>query len=379
MKKNILTKIILIGLFLFSYTGLQAQEKKDLYTGQAKYLDLRMEHGAMLGNDSEFSDQIVNSTYYNAIDIRLGFRKANKDDVYSNVYRRPYFGVGLYTSTFHNADIGKPNAVYFFLTMPLKFEGVDNWSFSYSGAFGLSYNFNPYDEINNPTNVFIGSYRNCYVHLAFVANYKLSNRWILNGSFGFKHFSNGSFKQPNYGLNLIPLTVGVSYKLDKKEIHYFKTPIPEYKPHFLVNLTFAVGSKNYEVGGSNYLKTTFGVDVLKQINYKYRIGLGFDLFYADMSLSRNSSDASEFSKSFSYAAVGVWEWVLTKRLYVPIGIGIYLHRNENNDEKTFYYERVGMRYRFANHFFAGVTIKAHGGAADYFEWAVGYTFHHDPN
>jgi len=25
------------------------------------------------------------------------------------------------------------------------------------------------------------------------------------------------------------------------------------------------------------------------------------------------------------------------------------------------------------------TIKAHQGAADIFEWTIGYTFHHDPN
>ena len=73
------------------------------------------------------------------------------------------------------------------------------------------------------------------------------------------------------------------------------------------------------------------------------------------------------------------EWYLTRNLYVPMGIGFYLHRNEGNDEKTAYYERVGMRYRFAQHFFAGLSIKAHGGAADIFEWTVGYTIHHDKN
>jgi len=43
----------------------------------------------MLSNDSEISDQLVNSAYYNGIDFRLGFRKTNPDDIYSNVYSRP--------------------------------------------------------------------------------------------------------------------------------------------------------------------------------------------------------------------------------------------------------------------------------------------------
>jgi hypothetical protein len=38
-----------------------------------------------------------------------------------------------------------------------------------------------------------------------------------------------------------------------------------------------------------------------------------------------------------------------------------------------------MRYRFDNNIFFGGTIKAHGGAADIFEWTLGYTFGRNPN
>ncbi len=344
-----------------------------------KYLDVRVENGAMLGNGFEVADQLAQSSYYNGVDIRLGFRMSDPNDLYSNVYRRPYFGVGWYSSTFHQAEIGEPNALYFFLTIPFAFEKLKKWTFSYSGAFGLSYNFNPYDSLSNPANIFVGSYRNCYVHLALTVNYKFNEKWALNGSIGFKHFSNGSFKLPNYGINLIPVTLGVSYKLSKENIHQFKKPIPNYLKHNLVNISFMAGSKNYEVGGDNYLKAALSVNFLRQVSYKYRIGLGLDLFYAAGAPLRIDSDASDFSKSYSYAIVGSWEWVLTKRLYVPLGIGIYLHRNIENNELTPFYERAGIRYRLSKHIHAGLTIKAHKGVADFFEWTVGYTFHHDPN
>lgn len=374
--KNILTAFTFLFLISFSLFSQETERKHIKYS---KYLDLRVENGAMLGNTTEFSEQITDASYYNGVDARLAFRKADPNDIYSNVYRRPYFGLGIYSSTFNNDAVGNPAAAYFFLTIPLKFEGLKKWTFSYTGAFGLSWNFNPYDPINNPTNMFVGSYRNCYVHLGFVANYKFNERWALNGTFGFKHFSNGSFKQPNFGINLIPLTVGLSYKLDKEEIIHEKRPIPNYLKHSLINIAFAVGSKNYESGGDNYLKTTLTVDYLRQINYKYRIGAGLDFFYSDQSQLRNTSDKSDFSKAFSVAATGSWEWALTKKLYIPIAIGFYLHRNVENDEKTIYYERVGIRYRITNHIFAGLTIKAHGGAADYFEWTIGYSLHNDPN
>ncbi|RLD68455.1 MAG: hypothetical protein DRI95_02980 [Bacteroidetes bacterium] len=379
--KNFL--ILFILSFVLSFPNLYGQSEDSLapisQKKNVKYLDIRFENGAMLSNNTDVGDQLVNSSYYNGLDVRLGFRRTDPDDVYSNVYRRPYFGLGWYSSTFQNADVGKPHALYFFLTLPIKFEQNRKFTSSYTAAFGLSYKFNPYDSINNPANIFIGSYRNCYVHFGYVANYKFNEKWAINGTIGFKHFSNGSFKQPNYGINLIPFTLGASYRFGDDEIYQQPKQIADYKRHNLVNVTFTAGSKNYVAGEDNYLKTAYGVNFLRQINYKYRIGIGFDLFYAAQSDLRNSSDASHFSKSYSYAIVGSWEWALTKNLYVPVGLAIYLHRNEENDERTAYYERAGIRYRFADHYTAGITIKAHQGVADIFEWSIGYTFHKDPN
>lgn len=375
---------ILLGLaFVFLTISSFSQDTTSLLpipkNKQIKYLDVRFENGAMLSNNTDVGDQLVNSSYYNGLDIRLGFRRSNPYNVYSNVYRRPYLGIGWYSSTFQNNNVGKPNALYFFLTIPLKFEKNKKFSSSYTAAFGLSYDFNPYDSINNPTNIFIGSYRNVYVHLGYVANYKFTEKWAMNATIGFKHFSNGSFKQPNYGINLIPFTLGASYKFGNNEIYKEKTVVPDIIKHNLVNVYFTVGSKNYEVGGDNYLKTAWGVNLLRQVNYKYRIGLGFDMYYAAQSNLRNTSDASDFSKSYSYAIIGTWEWALTKKLYVPLGFAFYLHRNPENDEQTPYYERAGIGYRFAEHFTAALTIKAHKGVADIFEWTVGYTFQKDPN
>jgi hypothetical protein len=377
-------KTVLVALIftLFGYVSFAQNTETDTPKPQkkyAKYIDARYEFGAMLGTDSDWSEQIVNSSAYMGLDFRLGFRKTDPNNIYSNVYRRPYFGLGFYSSTFHNADVGYPNAIYFFLTIPIKFEEDKKFTLSYSGAYGVSYNFNAFDSINNPTNVFLGSDKNIYVHLEFDMNYKFNEKWAAYGAVGFKHFSNGSFKQPNFGINLLPVTLGVRYNLSKDKIDHFRKDIPEYIKNNIWNIAFIAGSKNYEVGGDNYLKATVSVNYLRQLTYKHSVGLGLDFFYSDLANLRNDSDASDFSKSFSIAAVASGEWKLTKNLYVPMGIGFYLHRNVENDEKTIYYERVGMRYRFAKHYFAGLTIKAHGGAADIFEWTVGYTFHKDPN
>ena len=345
-----------------------------------KYLQFRLENGIILNNGIEESSELIKNSYYNGVDFRLGFRLTDPDDIYSNVYRRPILGVGFYASTFNNMNIGKPSAVYFFITVPMAFERNRKLTFSYSGAFGLSYNFTPYDSITNPSNLFIGSEHNCYFHFGLSMNYKLGSRFELSMITGLKHFSNGSFKKPNKGLNLIPFTLGVRYKLNKEEIIQEKRPIPDYIPHDNWSFSAAVGSKHYDIDDpGNYLKMTYMVRYLRQINYMYRIGGGFDFFYSAGVKDRVSPEEDLAGKAFSCAVVGTFEWAINENLYVPIGFGVYLKRNEVNEELIPYYERVGIRYKFNNNIFAGVTIKAHNGKADFFEWTIGYTLQNDKN
>jgi hypothetical protein len=380
MKKILILNLLLNVLFCWNGVGQDTiPDKSEKVRKYIKYLDFRVENGTMLGNGSEIGDQLVNQSYYNGIDIRLAFRKSDPYDVYSNIYRRPYMGVGFYTSTFHNADVGKPNALYFFLTHPFVFERDKRFTFDYSMAFGLSYQFNPFDTINNPTNIFIGSYRNCYVHLGVAANYKFNERWMASATLGFKHFSNGSFKQPNYGINLVPLTLGVSYKFTDKEIEHFAKPIPEFQKYNIWNVMVAFGSKNYQHGDPNYLKMTYGLNYLRAMNYRYCVGVGIDMFYSAKSELRTQSGEAGFFDAVSFAVVPNWEWVLSKKLYVPLGIGFYLKRNTENDERYGFYERAGIRYKFNEHIAMGVTIKAHKGVADYFEWTMVYSLQKDKN
>lgn len=376
--------ILIFAAFIHLSISCIAQESDTIPVPKKKYikyLTLRLENGAMLSNGTDLGDQIVNSSYYNALDIRLGFQNTNPYSVYSNLYRRPVTGLGWYTSTFHNEDVGNPSALYYFFKMPYSFRNNSRWNFTYGGAFGLSYNFNPFDEVDNPTNIFIGSYRNYYVHLEFTAQYQLSQRFMLEAGLGFKHFSNGAFSLPNSGINLIPATIALRYKLGDKEEEVLnrKLEIPNHKKYGIWNVGFIAGSKNYEPGERNYFKGGVGINYLFALNYKYRFGAGLDVYFAEGYQERDTSDASTFKKSTAVAVNGAWEWMLNKNLYVPLAVGIYLQRNKQNGDVEPFYLRAGMRYRFENNLFFGGSIKAHAGKADIFEWTLGYTFGRNPN
>jgi len=345
-----------------------------------KRISLLFETGPMVPKNTEWGNFINNGLNYTALDLRLGFKNTGKN-IYNLIYRYPTYGLGLYTATFQNDYIGKPNAVYAYADIPFTKTYFNNrLSYSYFTAFGLAFNFKPFDADNNPVNQFIGSYNNGYVHVGFTMQYAL-NEWLdLDASFGLKHFSNGSIRKPNSGLNFFPLSFGLRSKLNRA---YFDksslSDIPEYIPNRHVNVWTSVGAKNYEIGGNIYLKWGFSANYLRQSGYKLRYGLGIDMFYSGKGILPGDWKKTGFKDKASFAVVASGEWVLKKNFSIPLGIGVYLHRNYFNDEPSAYYERVGIRYRFSNQMFTGITLKAHGFKADFFEWTVGYSIFKDKN
>ena len=375
MKKGYLLIFIVFVYFAGFAQNDSILIRKHKYNKVASY---SFEVGSMLGNGSDLGDKLANRSSYRGYEARLGFKLNNLADAYNQVYRFPIMGVGFYMSTFHEEEIGNPNSFFYYFNMPVRFERNKKLTMSYLGAFGLSYNFHPFDSVTNPSDVFIGSYNNCYFNFTYLFNYHINPEWVIDVSLGLKHFSNGSFKQPNYGINLLLLGAGVSYRPNNIPLSDFKRNVPKFIGHNQFNIAVMTGSKNYVAGEKNYLKTGIGINWLRAFSYKYRGGLGLDIYFAAQSGPRNDTETT-FGNSISYAAVGSWEWALTRKLYVPVAFGVYLKRNEMNGEKEPYYERVGIRYRFNNHLFAGVTIKAHKGVADFFEWTVGYSIFNDPN
>lgn len=345
-----------------------------------KNFSLMFETGPMIPKNTDWGEFINNGLNYSALDLRIGFKNTQKT-IYNRIYRYPTYGLGLYTATFKNNYIGKPNAVYAFADLPFtKTYLKGRLSYSYFAAFGIAFNFKPFDPDFNPTNRFIGSYRNGYVHLGFSMRYAITPWLDLDTSFGLKHFSNGSIKKPNSGLNFIPFTIGLRSTLNRAVFYRSDlSEIPKYIPNSHLNLWTSVGAKNYEIGGDIYLKWGFSVNYLKQKGYKFRYGLGFDMFYAPNGSLPGDWGKSGFMDKASFAIVASGEWVLKKNFSIPLGVGIYLHRNYFNDETSAYYQRVGIRYRFSRQFFTGITLKAHGLRADFFEWTVGYSIFKDKN
>jgi hypothetical protein len=248
--------------------------------------------------------------------------------------------------------------------------------FKMNCKFGLGTGWvqKPFNVQTNYKDFVIGSHLNVCINLQVLSGLKIEKHTYLHIGFSLTHFSNGSIKLPNLGLNIPALSAGLEYSFNaqpkmikrvvpplKKKWHYYlfafaavKQALPLESPIRLVNLV------------------TF--EIMKDFSHTGRYGAGINLTY-DRALSTEVPYSVTFafdeSKLKLEASIyGAYEYIIGN-LSIPMQLGIYLY---NNYQISKIYENIGIKYRLAQHWIAGVLLKAHLGNGDFIQWGVGYKF-----
>ncbi|MFC3197960.1 acyloxyacyl hydrolase [Parapedobacter deserti] len=337
-------------------------------------VQLEIENGGMLYKNGAIKEEL-GEIYYNGVNLKIGWQTERGGDINHQLFNYPVYGIGLYSSTFRKAAIGTPNAIYGFVAIPIKPGRFSRWDFNYRISLGLASNFEPYDEDNNPFNELLGTHRNVFIDLGLQANYSLSDRLQMGAGFAFHHFSNGAIRKPNSGINLVPLTVALTYLPKPRRFDFSEAPVPPLEKAHHVDMHYAAGIKQYEPGGRRYFKSTLGLYWNRPLSYKWRLGLGADIFYSQSGsdTEKAGGKASTPGALFSGGPALNIDHLLTSRLYLNGNVGWYLHRNVFNGETDPIFLRMGVRYRVMGNSYTGISIKAHKAVADFVEWTVGYT------
>ena len=152
---------------------------------------------------------------------------------WESVYQYPYIGVTFYHADFgfnfeQNPEVGNAlgsvYALYPFINYPLNPNEDSQLTFKL-GA-GLGYLTHPFNNFTNYYNFAIGSHLNAAVNLSFEYRQRITSRFMSVASFGLTHFSNGSTKLPNYGLNTFSAAWGLAYYLRPPRINMTPTLRP---------------------------------------------------------------------------------------------------------------------------------------------------------
>lgn len=316
---------------------------------------------------------------FSATDFRIGWQTRGSK-AWHHELNLPYYGLGVYSMVLSNEDeIGYPAAIYFFFGGP--FARKARSSFDYEFSFGLSYNWQPYDDINNPFNVAIGSYENAYIDGKIKYEWYFSKKLSLSTGIRLTHFSNGAIRLPNAGINLIAPFVGLRYDILSKDpipIDQLKTQKIETTEEF--NVVVASGKRavkgTYTHNHRMVSMINVSLEYLRPAGYKFKYGAGIDIGVDQnrglLSFGNNVVLARRNKQIFTGAsAIGQFR---ANRLAVQAGIGYEFINSGKLHFSNDLYQRIGLRYYLFNHLFAGINIKAiNFSRADYIEWSVGYS------
>ena len=363
---------------------LEEERKKEDY-GFYNVIDFKYHHGRFLKNSGSL-DEIMDNPY-DAFNFRLGFQSDGSKQMMDQLYGFPVYGVGFYSAYFEGGELGNPQALYVFMRAPV-FRGKKlswNWELS----TGFSYGFKKYDPTTNPDQQIIGSSVNVYFNVGTGVSYQIGHRWDVTLDFDVTHFSNGSTRTPNIGVNLAGLALGGRYNFNpvrnytkhldpdyrpQTRAKFEYRDIPKYKRHLEVILFGSVGAKNTtntDYDGTVYFISSASVDVAWCYHHVGKVGVGFDGFYE--SALRNYPVVLENPEigDLTYAGIHIAHYLKMYRLTLITQLGYNLSSHVAHKGNT--YIQVGGSVDITDKLFARAALKTRNGAiADFIEWGLGY-------
>lgn len=353
------------------------------------------------------------NAHYPALEFSIYQNTYGKNE-WEAIYNYPYMGFTFYHANFGlnlelNSEVGQALgsvfALYPFINYPLV--GGDNAQLTFKLGIGLGYLTKCFDNYENYQNFSIGSHLNAAANLSFEYRQRVSTRLMTVASVGLTHFSNGSTKLPNYGLNTFSGALGLAYYLRSPRLNLTPAKRPEYHPfefdhkHWLsLDLDYGLGFKNVSqtLGGESThyfcvhdLSTLF----LAQFTQYSRAGVGLSLVLdmSDQTLPDHSVDGNgihvtlidpetEEEQTYDISTLQMTKlnfslcYAMTmSRLSYHFEFGWHLKYNQFTDlSKGNIFQKISFRYQLYDNIYTHASLMTHFGRADYLCFGLGYRF-----
>lgn len=381
---RILTAFFFIILLPLS-SALNAQEKS--VKMPYRVFEIKLHGGNHLYTGRTLEDLLENG--YGAIEVRYGWQMSESDE-WAAMHNYPTWGVGWYSGFIGDPEVfGNPNALYGWVNFPLSKASRRN-QFELGLGLGLTYNLIPYDPEENAINDAIGARFAAYFNAGIGGAYALNREMDLLYGLDLTHFSNGRTVQPNYGLNMVGLNVGIRYhfnrnnkfnddRINPSEVlavrpDRTKTRKPPKTGDHIIQFYQAIGTvQNREDAGTSrrYITSTTMLEYNYSISEKSGLTFGFD-YFIDPSVSDVNAEpeyANYGTTQFPGVHIGYDYkfWRFTIRLQAGTMI-----TEAGQEIKDGAFLRPAFKYDFSDILYGQFGLKTYRGAtADWFEFGMG--------
>lgn len=288
-------------------------------------------------------------------------------------FNYPKIGLSaMIINTGNKESLGMAYGLFPYVEYPL-----NQWKITWNLKFGYGVGFiqKPFDRVSNYKNLAIGSHFNALIFFNSNWSYQVSKN--INTSLGLSltHFSNGSLKRPNLGINLLSVNYGVGYHFGATQTKTVFNGINKEKK-WEGSIVLSAGTKEIPpIGGKKYFVSSFSYSLLKTVTNKSSFGIGTDLFYntslEPLVIKVQNEDKGKISR-FRLGFNGTYALTMGKlSLLFQVGGYAYTVYKDNG----YIYSKLGSRYKVTDKLFLNLALKTHFAVADFIEYGIGYQIH----
>ncbi|MTI31365.1 acyloxyacyl hydrolase [Xanthovirga aplysinae] len=329
--------------------------------------------GGMILNISESVGHLIRSH-------PTGFEVYAHLNTYGNKPWEAYFnypdlGFAINYVETHNPEIGQVISLFPYINF--YFLRAGRFQVYYHGGVGTGIATKPYERENNNKNTFISSRFNFTLQTRLGLKFLYSPRITLNTSLSLTHSSNGSYKSPNNGLNVVSVDLGLWYTFNSIK-PYYKNPlsgIPNTRK-LRLNVVLAFGMKELdEDKGNKYPSYTLQTYGDLQINSSRAFHFGFD-FFSNMAIKKRirldpSLKSQKRLPDHKRIGLIIGHEVFFDQVSFVTQIGTYIY-NPYKMGGELIYQRIRLKYNWKDKYSISVALKAHRSKADNVEWGIAY-------
>jgi hypothetical protein len=299
--------------------------------------------------------------------IEIG-RQTDGSRRWHQLYGLPSYGVGFSFASFGNGELGDPLEAYWFFSWPFV-RLTDRIDLTTDFSMGASWHWHAFDQQTNPENTVIGSNLNFLFDWGFYVRTALTPRVSVYTGVDFTHRSNGEFRQPNDGVNVIGPRVALRYNFADER----REPIPVLEPQpppfqpawkILVGGTFSrkdIAEQLAPIVRADFDASSVTFDV-HRLFYKYgEIDGGAEATYdgatgAHLDSVTGGSARPGFAQRWALGVYGGYEHIIS-RFAVIAQIGYTVARAFDAGSSPRLYERYGWRYRVSDRVSATLAMR----------------------
>jgi len=252
-------------------------------------------------------------------------------------------------------------------------------------GFGIGVLTKHYDEITNPGNNVIGSSLNNITQFKLGLDWKINTHVFLNTCGSFTHWSNAKIQNPNLGINLAAITVGLKIFPSLKEYSYEtnKPPKPKKRNEGMIKYSIGISEMGKTPGGPKFMTHTGTIALNRYTSAVNKVFGGLSVSYE--STIYNQLKYSEINKGEKqhWKATSLSVFIGDEVVFGKVGLfamlGFYVHYPTEIKRKIYF--KLGANYYYASFgkdkaqkLFLGVNLKAHGFVTSMIEFSQGITF-----